>query len=190
MRGVPGQNSDAQIEAHGRALDQMWNSGADPVFTVKATERFVAWRAAVSWVRAAYLASFAALGWSYVFRPELDPVRHQLLNPDSETLPRLALIDLNAKSDRRVMMLVRTPEELRSMLVVIGHYSILLPGIDNPLSCQELSEEILRRSHPGGADSATLEGEAIPWPTQPEYRRDEWLLAQSDSVRGSQTPDS
>ncbi len=189
MRGVPDQNSNEQVAAHVRELDQMWDGGSDPVFTVKATEKFVAWRAAVSWVRAAYLASFAALGWSYAFRPELDPVRHQLMNPDSESLPRLALIDLNAPSERRGMLLVKTPEELRSLLVVIGHYSILLPGVTDPLSCQELSDAISQWSRPGSPANATLKGDTVPWPTQPEYAMDEWLLDLLNRGEGSQEPD-
>lgn len=176
LRGVPAQNSPQQITSHLQELDKMWASGADPSFTVRATVKFAEWRANVSLVRSAYLAAFAEFGWNYAFRSTLDPLRHQLVNPEVRSLPRLVTIDVNSADDRRGMMLVKTPQELRSLLVVIGNYATFLPGVNDPLSCQELAEGISQWTVPGSEAEAGLRGEFIPWPDRPRYRLDRYVI--------------
>ena len=41
-------------------------------------------RARVSWLRSAYLAFFATLGYRFIFRPELDVVRVRINDPKRE----------------------------------------------------------------------------------------------------------
>ncbi|UWP86653.1 hypothetical protein [Dactylosporangium fulvum] len=87
--GVPKQNHPDQQAAHLCTLDQYVDQ-ADPnpdvTFTVKVAQ-YDANRDQLSWVRAAYLATFAALGWHYIFRPVMDPYRAQYREPGAATTP-------------------------------------------------------------------------------------------------------
>jgi hypothetical protein len=57
-------------------------------FGFRVAENVSVANARLSWVRAAYLAAFAALGYRYRFLSQLEALRTQLANPKPEHLPR------------------------------------------------------------------------------------------------------
>jgi hypothetical protein len=68
-------------------------------------------RALLSWLRAAYLVAFAALGWPYVYMPYLALLRAQLADPDATLMPPLALADPAAVPYRRDLVVVQEPHD-------------------------------------------------------------------------------
>src|SRR5262249_7665240 len=92
--GVPEQNYQKVQAAHFEALKAYVESGnSRPNYSFTVDTRFDETRARISWIRAAYLAAFAALGWGYIFRGVMDPYRNQLQWPESEILPTYILRD-------------------------------------------------------------------------------------------------
>jgi hypothetical protein len=73
-----------------KTLDQ-WAAGSSPggPMGFELTRRVQLVRARLSWLRAAYLVAFAALGWRYIDTPLLAPLRAQLAAPDATLLHRL-----------------------------------------------------------------------------------------------------
>jgi len=102
-------------------------------------------RARLSWLRAAYLVTFAALGLRYICMPYLPPLRAQLADPDATLLPPLALDDPDAAADRRDLLVVQEPYELqRSLAVVLGRYTVFLPGLEDPQPFMSLASALSR----------------------------------------------
>jgi hypothetical protein len=167
MEGIPQQNNPELVQVHENALRAATESGGSPQLRFTFTERFSTRRADVSWIRSAYLAAFAALGWSYILHPSLDPIRAQL-NTDSPTaLPTIMGFNPAADSSARSLMIVREPENLSSVHVVIGHYTVFLPDPWGTLSLEELAQEIAELREESGMVSTTLTGQTTPWPTKP-----------------------
>ena len=77
--------------------------------------------ARLSWLRSAYLAAFAALGWRYAFLQCLEPLRAQLADPGTPLLPPLALYNEEAPLGRRRILEVQEPHQLRSLAIVLGN---------------------------------------------------------------------
>jgi HNH endonuclease len=127
-------------------------------------------RAAVSWVRSAYLAAFALLGWKYILQPSLDPVREQLRNPSAGMLPPLSLYAPEGDPGRREIWVVREPAEYQSLLVVAGRHSVFLPLPDDSRSIAELASGL--GAPAGGPVTYAFSGAVFPWPSGPEHRLD------------------
>ncbi|MFE9381106.1 HNH endonuclease [Streptomyces sp. NPDC006855] len=172
MQGVPKQNDPAMLAAHEKALREASERGEAPTFTFTLTERFSPQHADLSWIRSAYLAAFAALGWRYILRAALDPIRAQLKSNSPTELPLIIGFNPKADSNARSIMIVREPECLSSVHVVIGHYSVFLPDPWGTLSLQELAESIAGLSDETGCVTAELSGQVADWPTKATYLLD------------------
>ena len=80
--GVPRQNDPRVEAAYMRAMDSLAkDEGASPRFSFTVHTRFDEARARLSLTRASYLAAFAGLGWSYILRSVMQPIRDQLRTP-------------------------------------------------------------------------------------------------------------
>ncbi|WP_157881403.1 hypothetical protein [Streptomyces phaeochromogenes] len=171
--GVPKKNDPKVEAAHFEALNAYADSGDDqPNFSFTVHTRFDEVRARVSWIRAAYLAAFAALGWGYILREVMDPFRDQLKQPDVNILQTYFLRSPGASPDERRIILVERPRELRCVAVVLGEHTIFLPGLFEPLPYDELVEALARRRQSGDRLSIQLDGKAVPWPTRATYFMD------------------
>ncbi|MER6335472.1 HNH endonuclease [Streptomyces tendae] len=172
MQGVPKRNDPAMLDAHEKALREASERGEAPQFNFILTERFSPQHADVSWIRSAYLAAFAALGWRYILRPALDPIRAQLKSDSLTELPLTIGFNPKADSNTRSIMIVREPENLSGVHVVIGHYTVILPDPWGTLSLQELAKSISELRDETGGVTATLSGQIVDWPTKPMYLLD------------------
>jgi hypothetical protein len=110
--------------------------------------------------------------------PYLAPLRAQLADPDATLLPPLALFDPGAAPDSRDLVVVQKPHELRSLAVVLGRYTVFLPGLEDPQPFASLASALSRSpvqlTSPGapGRRQIPWRGKRIPWPTRPMYALD------------------
>lgn len=170
---VSRQNDPKMEAAYMRAMDSLTEGGsASPRFSFTIHTRYDEARARLSLIRASYLAAFAGLGWSYILRPELKVIRNQLKSPEEQLLATYILYDPDSPNSARRLLLVNDPEELRCVAVVLGQYSVFLPGVWNPLTWDELAEALCRRREVGDRLNLTLSGKEVPWPTRPMYLLD------------------
>jgi hypothetical protein len=119
-------------------------SGSSLNVHFKFKRKCIEWRAAVSWVRTAYLIAFAKFGWRWVLNPVLDPIREQLGNSTTETLPPITFYELDAAENRQILLKVEEPGELRGLLAVAwGRRIVFLPGMHDRRTPQEISDALL-----------------------------------------------
>jgi hypothetical protein len=110
--------------------------------------------AAASWLRSAYLAFFAALGYHFIVRSELDLVRHRIRNPehDEPTHFRMYL----PEALKPGLAYVDSPDVFRSYMLLYKHNAVLLPCYND--------HDLYRRlaATPDGA--VVWSGKEYPWP--------------------------
>ena len=128
--------------------------------------KHIRYRAAlVGWLRAAYLAAFAALGYRYIRKPELEIVRTQLADNTREVLEVFSVTVPTASSNERRILMVERPEWLRSLCVQMGRHVVFLPGLP---ATSDLYDSLLRRSERRQRLEEQVAGKLLPWPTKPE----------------------
>jgi hypothetical protein len=126
--------------------------------------RFRYREALVGWLRAGYLVAFAALGYRYILRPDLDLVRRQIANPRDHVITVYrATLPAELPEQRRVL-LVDEPRALSSLAIQMGRHLIFLPWAP---PAQQFYDVLAARA--GQLATETLEGQSIPWPHRPEH---------------------
>jgi hypothetical protein len=169
--GVPRANDPrgqarAEAELERLARDQQWDGYQ---FRITSYQRFRGRAALVGWLRAAYLAAFAALGYRYIVRPELQIVRAQLADTTAEILPVFSMTMPAARRAERRLLLVEQPSWLRSLCVQMGRHAVFLPGLS---AARGLYDRLARRSGRNRHAELQLTGKLVPWPTKPELALD------------------
>lgn len=168
--GVPKQNDPRRQAAHFEALDAMVERrDPQPEMSLSVHMRFDEARARISWIRSAYLATFAALGWGYILRSIMQPIRDQLASPDERILPTyMGRLDSASSSERRILI-VQEPHELRCIAVVFGEHLVLLPGYFDPLTWDEVAQAYAQRRDSNDRFQIEFHGKEVPWPTRAMY---------------------
>src|SRR5262249_8019510 len=131
LGGVSKQNHPAIADQLTAAFDEaVQNASTD--WSVQVSFRTPDMHAAaVGWLRAAYLIAFAALGYGYILRRELDPVGEQTRRPTELILDRFCVITPDGSGGNQVY-LVREPAELESVLVFFEQdCAVLLPSTES-----------------------------------------------------------
>jgi len=72
-------------------------------------------------------AAFAAFGWRYVFLPHLGPAASATGRSGRTLAPAARGGRPAAPRERRQLLIVQEPDELRSLAVVLGCHTVLLP---------------------------------------------------------------
>lgn len=144
--------------------------GTDFRFTVEPRLRYFPERARVSWIRTAYLVAFALFGWKYILQPALQPIRDQLANPSTVTLPLLSMYIPDIDIGRHEVWVVKTPAEHQSLLVIWGGHGVFLPLPNDPRSLEELARSLGVRTD--GPVSYSITGTILPWPSRPRHLLD------------------
>ena len=111
--------------------------------------------AAASWLRSAYLAFFAALGYRFIGRSELDVVRHRIQEPEHDE-PKMFRIRLAEPSPAGRLVRVESPEVFRSYMLLYGHNAVFLPRYND--------HDLYRRLAEQPDTSAVWSGKEYPWP--------------------------
>ncbi len=156
----------AEFEA---AVSAYGSSNPGPGLSVTVHTSFDDARARLSLIRAAYLAAFAGLGWTYILRPALSPVREQSRAPDVQIIKPYLFRDPSTPSTRRGILVVSDPPELAAVAVTIGEFTVFLPGLSQDGGWEEVARSYARRADSDGRLGVRLHGKAIPWPNSPAY---------------------
>lgn len=120
----------------------------------------------ISWLRAAYLAVFAALGYRYICREILVSVREQIHRPDVEVIKNFHTYIANRNRHQKVIMMVQDPEWVRGIAVIMDLHLIFLPMWDKDFGFYSRLESLLANPE------LTLAGIIVPWPKKPEFAAD------------------
>jgi hypothetical protein len=155
------------ILRNGTRIADSKDPNPDISFTV--TSGYSETRARISWIRAAYLAAFAGLGWPYIFRDVVQPIQDQLIRPDREIIPTYTLRSPGVPTDTRRILIVEEPSELRCIAVVMGDLTVFLPGLWEPLTCAEIADAFAQRRGSDSSLQVTFMGKEVPWPRWATY---------------------
>ncbi|MEA2063040.1 MAG: hypothetical protein U9P14_05030 [Gemmatimonadota bacterium] len=123
-------------------------------------------REAVGWLRVAYLYAFAALGYNFILRPELDRIREQIRKPD-EAIAREVMKSTDATSDVEGISFVYEPAELRSILVRLGRNLFFFPEFNQVADFYERLERAK-----GVGQRLTISGIHLDLPRRPVFAFD------------------
>jgi hypothetical protein len=169
---VPKANNPSDVARSVAALEErIAQNSAGGRIGFQVTETFSIDRARLSWVRAAYLAAFGALGWRYAFQKHLNPLRDALKDPIGSPFPPISLVDPGADQTRRQLFFVEEPTKLRSLVVTLGPHTVFLPDPSEPRPFEDISA-ILEELSQAPSPPHQFTGKEIPWPTKPEYALD------------------
>jgi hypothetical protein len=124
---------------------------------------FSADRARSSWLRSAYLAFFAALGYRFICRREMDIVRNRIRHPELDTPATFRIIRPEPSVPR--LFRIDEPAVFRAYIMLYGRNEIFLPRYNDFTLYQRLAE------HP--ETEVTLSGIEYPWPTRPVFLHDQ-----------------
>ncbi len=126
-------------------------------------DRHAAHHARVSWLRSAYLAMFAVLGYRYIFQPGLAIVRRQIREPETEHIPTFLCVlpGDHPWSERRIIKVLE-PEWQQCWAVQMGRYMAFLPKPADTALYDRIATA--RRE---GADQAIVHGDTFDWPERP-----------------------
>lgn len=132
------------------------------------------WRMKVGYMRAGYLAVSALLGYRYILRSSLEPVRAQLSSYDADIMPPAAVIDHPLPKDRRTAFLLCDEPDffLGALMVTIGDRAVFFPPPAAGSDWYERFDESLGTYD--GRNGYTLVGRPRDWPADdPPYLSDQ-----------------
>ena len=118
--------------------------GSGPPLHLRVGKSYSLRDATLSYLRAAYLVAFAALGYRYTRNPALKPVRQQLIEPDVVLIGRFSLTMPEAAKGERAIIWVTHPEELAALAVQVGRHVVFLP---RPLGHDEIYSTLAGHDH-------------------------------------------
>jgi hypothetical protein len=124
-------------------------------------------RAATGWLRTAYLAFFATLGYRFVMRPELHEVRAKFRDPENHGL-RNFRVTTPTFTREPTLVRIDSPDAFRSYAMLYRHHVVFLPRYGDSGLYERLGAE-------GEHVQVTFSGKGYPWPAgSPTFFHD-WL---------------
>lgn len=144
-------------------------SWADTKFDLQFKRSFKKQAALVSWLRAGYLAAFAALGYRYIIREPLDVVREQISNPEAEIIDIFSTTTADAPSGERRILLISEPRWMDSVCVQMGRHMVFLPPVRRCDGFYARFEKEVRQH----SEAGDISGKVVPWPSRPTYLLDQ-----------------
>jgi hypothetical protein len=175
MIGWAPHNPPQKVERAKEYLERVATEGhSDWSFTLSIDTTVGLWRAQVSVLRSAFLATFAWLGYSWAFHRNLLLVRRQLRDPSAKLIPRFPGLRLGDHESERALGLIHEPHWLRGVIVQMGPYQVLLPFNESAESFYGRLAERLDGEFASGAESWDLRLDCgrREWPQLPELRID------------------
>jgi hypothetical protein len=162
--GLPENNHPETNEEWSSNLDEAAaQASTDWGFTLSVKTIHKPHRESVAWLRVAYLYLFAAFGYRFAFRSELEPIRRQIHNPDERIVPN-AITKTKGNDDKDGIKLVHAPDGLRSIAVALGSRMFWFPNFDRNQSLYKCMKELGE-----GSVASRVTGYHMDLPTKPVY---------------------
>ena len=143
------------------AAAHMWGVGSE--FQIRLRKRHIPRRSEISWLRSAYLLTFAWLGYRYVCRDVLDTVRAQIREPTTPYLGTFCVY--NRAADARRIIAIHEPQWLKGIGVSAHGRIVLLPLLDEDHGFYE-------RLAVSVGDGLRIRGRTLGWPERAMYYLD------------------
>ena len=167
IAGLP-KHSDPK--AHKALFDELERAAAsgstDWNITITMSSRHSPQREGVGWLRVGYLYAFASLGYQWVMRPELEPIREQFRKPDERLVPAV-MKHTDAAPAGDGISFVHSPRELRSILVRLGKNLFFFPNFNE---AADFYQRIAAQRQ--SSDTMRIDGYHIDLPTKPLFAFD------------------
>ena len=159
--------SDQFLSIMDRAVED--GSWGDSKFLLRFKRTFHRQAALVSWLRAGYLAAFAALGYRYIIRESLAVVREQISSPEAEIIDIFSMTTADAPSGERRILLISEPRWMDSVCVQMGRHMVFLPPVRRCDGFYARFEKEVRQH----SEAGDISGKVVPWPSRPTYLLDQ-----------------
>ena len=166
--GIEKRNDPRVLAQFGELLPTL-GKGADVEvsFTGPSPESFK--RAAIGWLRSAYLATFSLLGYRYTLRSELDVVREAIATGRTDLVP---VVTRPEWTRQRIAIVPSAPDWLAGSVVVIQDATLtFLPS--GRRDCDVLARLIALKTAAVGQIAGFDYEVVLGWPKHPEYRADQ-----------------
>lgn len=124
--------------------------------------RYDEWRERVGWLRVAYLYLFALLGYRFILRPELNPIREQFRTPAERIVPQI-IKHMTEPAEGDHIVSIFSPGNLRGIGVQLGRWMLFFPGFMETDSFYDRLAELPERGQ------LSLSGKALPFPEGPAF---------------------
>lgn len=160
--GDVNRNSPAAHAAFFDELNSLVQSGdRNWTFNLQFRAQYDPSRAAVSWLRAAYIAAFAKFGYRLILDGAYKVVRQKIQMPSAA--PSLFSIRVpQSPKDARALVIIREPTILNGgVAALMGRHFVLLPRPGDLAFYDKVKGQEGRR--------AEIRGEFLPWPRGPEF---------------------
>ncbi len=160
--------------AHPDANSAVWQAldaaaeGGEVDIRMLATNVFEPVAANISFLRSAYLASFAIYGYRFILRPSMERVRLQIQYPEQDHCPSLIGFVGSGTRTNTSFMIVDEPSWARSITFEFGMRRVMFPryGEDNLEAFRERIQQGLTEA---GGGEAVLHGPGGSLPTKPQH---------------------
>lgn len=161
--GIPRCNDPRRLGDHIAAWDALVESPPSKQTFHLDLPGFDERQARVSLLRAAYMVVFAALGYRYILRRELEIVREQIAKPQEDLLDRFSLHLRCVSGVELGLVWVKQPASLRSVMVRMGEHLVILPGVERN---SRIYERLGRRAiwPPRSSLFREIRGVEFEWP--------------------------
>ena len=123
--------------------------------------------ALVSLLRAAYLVTFATLGYRYVLARELKVVREQIREPSRDVIRVFSSSMAQAPPTERCLLLVERPDWLHSLGIQIGRHLVFLPWLTSE---PDIYESLAKKG--SIEEESEISGRPGGWPNRPRFALD------------------
>ena len=127
-------------------------------FSIKHNE----WRERVAWLRVAYLYLSALLGYTFVLREVLNPVRDQFRRPDEKLVPQVIKTMIDPIPEDCIVSISR-PAELVSFAVKLRRWMFFFPGFVDTDSFYSRLSELPEKGE------LSVSGKRLDIPTEPKF---------------------
>lgn len=166
ITGVPEKSDPEAHRSLFAKLDEVAAKGSkDWQFSIELSVRHNPWREAVGWLRVAYLYAFAALGYNFIMRPELNIIREQFQRPNERVAPYAIKHTESPLGDG--LNFVHSPIELCSIVIILGVNMFFFPAF---IEASKFYERL--SIYPSGGQKLSITGTHIELPRRPWFEFD------------------
>jgi hypothetical protein len=160
---MAGKSNPAERDAVRSHFESLAGSDATgSEFHLEFSLKYDEWRERVAWLRVAYLYLSALLGYTFVLREVLNPVRDQFRRPDEKIVPQIIKTMVDPIPEDCIVSISR-PAEVRSFAVKLHRWMFFFPGF---VDADSFYSRLAGLPEKGGL---SVTGKRLDFPTGPKY---------------------